>query len=144
MIIKTAEETKALVIACPTTQVDRRRQLVGRLVQLRLQLSQLNDVVAYGDEADAEKHTKICHHQFEVCYLFHFLNKILQLQDMRGRNPYCEYCLGMVWRLIQPWYRCKGWNFAKIFSKIPPRLRLPCSRQVSLTNHADLCCGTMS
>ena len=64
-----AEETKSLVIACPTTQVDRRRQLVGRLVQLRLQLSQLNDVVADGDEADAEKHTKICHHQFEVCSL---------------------------------------------------------------------------
>lgn len=29
------------------------------------------------------------------------------LWDRRGRNPYCERCRGVIWRLVQAWYRCK-------------------------------------
>ena len=72
---------------------DDRRTLVNRIIQLRLQLQQLADA---GDPSSVSESTlSVAGHRF-----------VSQPLHATGRNVYCERCLGIVWRVVQPWLRC--------------------------------------
>ncbi len=74
---------------------DERRRLVNHIIQLRLQLQQIKEDGGAASSQVDEATCTVAGHTFVE-------------QSMRGRNAYCERCMGIVWRLVQPWYRCDG------------------------------------
>ena len=85
---------------------EKRKRLVNTLVSLRLQVQEIKVCVCSlltlysplsqeGPVVVDESVRTVCGH--------HFVE-----QDRRGRNPYCERCVAVIWRLAQPWYRCAG------------------------------------
>ncbi|KJH49156.1 phorbol esters/diacylglycerol binding domain protein [Dictyocaulus viviparus] len=66
-----------------------------KLVQLSLEKQELEE----NDANISTGVTKILGHEFV-------------LQRSRGRrNPYCEVCIGTIWRLVQSWRRCRVCGF---------------------------------
>jgi len=73
-----------------------RKMLVKRLVELRLKLEDVK--VLRDEEGTSEDDLRIVNnHQF-----------IRQKQPLHRSPQYCDYCSGIVWTILQYWYKCKG------------------------------------
>ncbi|KAL3077234.1 hypothetical protein niasHS_013223 [Heterodera schachtii] len=69
-----------------------RAEVLAKLVELKLELEQYKETLELNSPFEAV--STVNGHQF-------------MLQSSKGRNPYCETCLGTIWRLAQHWRRCK-------------------------------------
>ncbi|KRX75732.1 Differentially expressed in FDCP 8 -like protein [Trichinella sp. T6] len=72
-----------------------RRELVRRLIELRQKLHELKDGLAQDSKFDAA----VMGHQFKTPS-----RTILE-------RRYCEFCGGLIWAFLQPWYFCRLCGF---------------------------------
>jgi hypothetical protein len=75
---------------------EERRKLVKRLVSLRLHLVNIKDIQEERGYTAAEEFRVVNHHQF-----------LIQSQIVHRSPQYCDRCAGVVWTLVQNWYKCK-------------------------------------
>lgn len=90
------EQVKALVLNTEAAS-DERRKLVKRLIELRLKLEDLKEATSELEACSADELRIVQSHQF-----------ILQRQYLQRIPQYCDRCDGVVWTVIQNYFRCKG------------------------------------
>jgi len=91
------EHVKSLVLETEAISPERQK-LVRRLVELRLKLQDIKDVTEELEPVTDELRI-VQSHQFllQKQYLHHHLSP-----------QYCDRCGGVIWTVIQNFYRCKG------------------------------------
>lgn len=100
---------------------DRKKQLVKKLIQLRLKLQDVND----GNEEPPDIKI-VLGHNFE-------------LRSLERPQQYCEKCCGIIWGVINNWYRCVDCGF-KCHSKCMNLITRICAS----TKVADNCSYELS
>lgn len=114
-----------------------RRALVQRLISLRLRLQDVREVQEERGDAPEE--------EFRIVSQHHFL---IQKQIVHRTAQYCDKCSGIIWTVIQNWYRCKGEFCSDTFSEKRRHkirlcknfsLRLPVPRQMPEQCCAEMC-----
>uniref|UniRef100_A0A1I7Y2G2 Phorbol-ester/DAG-type domain-containing protein n=1 Tax=Steinernema glaseri TaxID=37863 RepID=A0A1I7Y2G2_9BILA len=86
-----------------------RKQVMERLVELRLEMQESKSGLEAGDKTLA----RVAGHEFV-------------LQPANGRNPYCEACMSTIWRIIQQWRRCRVCGY-RAHDKCLERVRRTCA-----------------
>jgi len=89
------EQVKALVLETDGIS-EARIKLVKRLVALRLKLEDVKEIQDERGSASEE--------EFRIIICHHFL---IQNQIVHRTPQYCDRCGGIIWTVIQHWYRCK-------------------------------------
>ncbi|OXA63877.1 Differentially expressed in FDCP 8 [Folsomia candida] len=106
------ERVKALVLETEGVS-EERRKLVQRLISLRLRLQDVKEIQEERGENSSEELRIINHHQF-----------IHQNQIVHRSPQYCDRCGGIIWTVVQHWYRCKGID-TEYIAQICPEVGLP-------------------
>jgi hypothetical protein len=76
---------------------EERRNLVKRLIKLRIKLEVKEIEEERGGSISGDEFRFVNSHQF-----------LLQSQIVHRCPQYCDRCGGVVWTVLQYWYRCKG------------------------------------
>ncbi|XP_077864186.1 differentially expressed in FDCP 8 homolog, partial [Saccoglossus kowalevskii] len=107
------ENCKDMVKEAPE-HTDKRRELVKKLVQLRMKLQELKE----GPEED-EPHIKVA--------LGHKFRK----KNSKSSKYHCDKCVGLIWGMIQTWYKCKGCGYICHAKCLPSITRTCISSKIS-------------
>ncbi|XP_077993669.1 differentially expressed in FDCP 8-like [Glandiceps talaboti] len=102
---------------------EKRKELIKKLVQLRMKLQELKE----GPEEE-EENTKIT--------LGHKFKK----KTSKSSKHHCEKCAGLIWGMIQTWYKCKGCGYT-CHSKCLPSITRSCisSKLATATFTMNIC-----
>ena len=92
------EHVKSLVLETEAVSADRHK-LVKRLIELRLKLQDVKEVTEELVPSSADELRIVQSHQF-----------LLQKQHLHQHlsAQYCDRCGGVIWTVLQSYYRCKG------------------------------------
>ncbi|KAL1131013.1 hypothetical protein AAG570_012251 [Ranatra chinensis] len=97
----TIEELSEAVNRCKELVLDseecseERKWLVRRLIELRHRLQQAKDAEVDKDNSDTSETQVLLGHHFKLEY-----------NPTSTKKRYCDRCCGMIWNVIQSWYRC--------------------------------------
>lgn len=93
---KAVEQCREMVLES-SERSEERKWLVRRLIELRLRLQEAKE--ALNEDVNVEN-TDI-----RVVLGHHF---ILQNQPITTSKLFCDRCCGVIWSMIQSWYKCRG------------------------------------